>query len=123
MNISSLFRSTPVAKLPSYTSSEVSHSARKFINNLKGIKNTAETKGSKVSSMYHKTENYASKLVKSAEKGSIKDTLKNVSKLQKHSDNLFFATGSPFTRSAIDAAKAERANIATALLNNKLSLR
>ena len=123
MNISSLFRSTPVAKLPSYTSSEISHSAKKFINSLKGIKNTAETKGSKVSSMYQKTENYASKLVKSAEKGNIKDTLKNVSKLQKHSDDLFFITGNPFTRSAIAAAKVERSNIASALLNNKLSLR
>lgn len=123
MHISSLFRSTPVAKLPSYTSSEISHSAKKFINDLKGVKNTAETKGSKVSCMYQKTENYASKLVKSAEKGSIKDTLKNVSKLQKHSGALFCATGNPFTRSAIAAAKAERSNIASALLNNKLSLR
>lgn len=123
MNISSLFRSTPVANPPSYTSSEISHSANKFIDNLKSIKNTAETKGSKVLSMYQKTENYAGKLVKSAEKGNVKDTLKNVKKLQKHSDALFSATGSPFTRSAITAAKAERSNIASALLNNKFSLR
>lgn len=123
MNISSLFRSTPVAKLPSYTSSEVSHSAKKFINALRGVKNTAETKGCKVSNMYQKTENYATKLAKSAEKGNIKDTLKNISKLQKHSDDLFSATGNPFTRSAIAAAKMERSNIASALLNNKLSLR
>lgn len=123
MNIFSLFRSTPVARLPFYTSSEISHSANKFINNLKGIKNTAETKGSKVSSMYQKTEKHADKLVKSAEKGNIKDTLKNVRKLQKNSDALFSATGSPFTRSAITAAKAERSNIASALLNNNFSLR
>ncbi|MFP7609914.1 hypothetical protein [Serratia quinivorans] len=123
MNISRLFRSTPVAKLPSYTSSEISHSAKKFINDLKGIKNTAKTKGSKVLSMYQKTENYAGKLAKSAEEGNIKDTLKNVSKLQKHSDALFSTTGNPFTSCAIAAAKAERSNIASALLNNKISLR
>lgn len=123
MNISSPSCSTPVQKLPSYTSSEISHSAKKFINELKGVKNTAESKGSKVSYMYQKTEYYAGKLAKSAEKGNIKDTLKNVSKLQKHSDALFSITGNPFTRSAIAAAKVERSNIASALLNNKLSLR
>ncbi|MFP2240543.1 hypothetical protein ACLEX4_18740 [Pseudescherichia vulneris] len=123
MNISGLFRSIPVAKLPSYTSSEVRHSAKNFINELKGIKNTAETKGSKVSSMYQKTENYAAKLAKSADKGNIKDTLKNVSKLEKHSEALFSATGSPFTRSAIVAAREERLNIYSLLANNKLSLR
>lgn len=122
MSISSLFRSTPVAKLPSYTSSEISHSVKEFINHLKGIKNTAETKGGKISSMYRKTEKYAGKLVRSAERGNIKGTLKNVSKLQKHSDDLFSATGNPFTRSAITAAKAERSNIASVLWNNKLSL-
>ncbi|WP_261423535.1 hypothetical protein [Serratia quinivorans] len=71
--------------------------------------------------MFQKTENYAGKLAKSAEKGNIKDTMKNVIKLQKHSDALFFATGSPFTRRAI-AAEAERSNIVSALLNNELSL-
>lgn len=123
MNISSLFRSAPVAKLPSYTSSEVVNSAKKFINDLKCVRNTAENKGSKVSNMYQKTENYAKKLAVSAEKGNIKHTLKNAGKLQKHSDNLFSAVGSPFTRSAIANAKAERANIASKLLENKLSLK
>ena len=122
MNILSLFRSAPVAKLPSYTSSEISNSAKKFINELQSIRNTAETKGSKVSSMFHKTEHYADKLANSAEKGNIKDTLKYVGKLHKHSDNLFSATGSPFTRSAITAAKVERSNIASELLRNKLGL-
>lgn len=123
MNILRLFCSAPVAKLPSDTSLEISHSAKKFINELQSIRNTAETKGSKVSSMYYKTEHYAGKLANSAEKGNIKDTLKYVGKLQKHSDDLFSATGSPFTRSAITAAKVERSNIASELLRNKLSLR
>lgn len=115
MNISSLFRSIPVRKLVILQ--------KKYNNVLKSIRNKAETKGSKVSSMYQKTEKYAGKLVKSVEKGNIKDTLKNVRKLQKHSDALFSATGSLFTRSAITAAKAERSNIESALLNNKFSLR
>ncbi|WP_204371120.1 hypothetical protein, partial [Klebsiella aerogenes] len=37
MNITSLFRSTPVTKLPSYTSSEISHSTKKFIHALRGV--------------------------------------------------------------------------------------
>lgn len=123
MSIFSFFRSAPVAKPPSYTSSEVSHSAKKFINALRRLKNTAETKGSNVSNMYQKTEYYASNLAKSAEKGNIKDTLKNISKLKKHSDDLFSATGNPFNGSAIVAAKVEQSNIASALLKNKLSLR
>lgn len=123
MNITNIFRSAPISKLPSYTSSEICHSAKKFINALKGVKNTAETKGRKVSNMYKKTESYASELAKSAEKGNIKDTMKNARKLQLHSEALFCETGSPFTRSAIAAAKVERSNIASALLNNKLSLR
>ncbi|MFP2469037.1 hypothetical protein ACLEUK_13080 [Pseudescherichia vulneris] len=123
MNIASLFRSAPVAKLPSYTSSEVRHSAKKFINDLIGIKNTAETKGSKVSSMYQKTENYANKLAKSADKGNFKDMLKNVSKLEKHSEALFSATGSSFTRDAIAAAREDRLNIYSLLANNKRSVR
>ncbi|WP_258089411.1 hypothetical protein [Serratia liquefaciens] len=54
MKISSLFRSKPVAKLPSYTSSEISNSAKNFLNELKKIKNTAESKGEKNSRMYKK---------------------------------------------------------------------
>lgn len=123
MNISSLFCFRPVANLPSYTSSQISHSAKEFIKVLQGVRNTAENKGSKVSSMYQKTEEYAGKLVKSAEKGKIKDTLKNVRKLEKHSDALFSATANPATRSAITAAKAEQSNIASALWESKFSLR
>lgn len=37
MDISSLFHSTPVAKLPFYTTSGIIHSAEKLINELKVI--------------------------------------------------------------------------------------
>ena len=123
MNISRFFRSTPVETVPSYTSSQVSHFAKKFINELEGVKNTADRKGNKVSNMYKKTVNYAGKLAKSAEKGKIKDTKKYLDKLTKHSDDLFSKTNNVFTESTITAAKVERSNIEKALWGNKLTLR
>lgn len=53
--------------------------------------------------------------MKNAEKGNIKDTLKNVSGLIKYSDSLFYITGSPFTSSAIEAAEDQRSIIARVL--------
>lgn len=123
MGTSGIFRSTHVAKLPSYTGSEVSHSMMNFINELRGVKNTAVVKGGKTLGMYIKTEYYAKRLAKSAENGNIKDTLKNINKLTIYSDNLFSATGSPFTHSSIAAVKAELSNAALALWRNNLSLR
>ncbi|EPF1959002.1 hypothetical protein RFD78_004922, partial [Klebsiella aerogenes] len=122
MNITSLFRSTPVTKLPSYTSSEISHSTKKFIHALRGVENTAETKRGKVLNMYHKTENYAKKLEKSVNEGNFNEMLKNARALNKCSKALFYATDSAFTRDAIDAAKVEQSNITSTLLNHKLTL-
>lgn len=123
MNILNLFRSAPVQKLSSYTSSEVSHHAKKFIAALKGVENAAEAKGQKTFKMYQKTEDYAKNLVKRAEKGNTQKTLRNVHKLREHSNNLFNVTSNPFNRSAISTANIARHNISEALLKNKLNLR
>jgi len=123
MKICNLFRSRVAVNPPSYTSSQIGHHAKTFINSLKGIKNTAELRGSKIYGMYKKTETYAAKLAKSAEKGNIRDTAKNLTKLHQHSDELFSALYSPFTSPAIQTAKVERLKISTVLWDNKLSLR
>ncbi|WP_157798216.1 hypothetical protein [Aeromonas cavernicola] len=126
MNISSIFRifgSTSVVKTSSCTSAEITHSAKQFLKALKGVKNTAESRGSKIYSMYQKTESDAHRLIKNAQKGNVKKTLENVRQLKKHSDILFYTTSNPFNRDFIATAKAERSNIASALMNNKLSLR
>jgi methionyl-tRNA synthetase len=122
MNIASIFRPTQVATIPSYTGSEIANAARNFSKELTSVKNTAMDKGNKTSKMYAKTEAYANKLVKSAEKGNLKATLKNVMKLNQHSTQLFDATSSPFTREGIHKANNERLHIVQTLLNNKLSL-
>ncbi|MGL5585619.1 MAG: hypothetical protein ACRDDD_09320 [Plesiomonas sp.] len=121
MKIASFFRFMPVAKPSSNTRSEVSKRVKDFTDSLQGVKNTAEAKGHKVSKMYEKTEYYANKLTKSTEKRKINDILSNVSKLQKHSKNLFDITGSPLTRSAIDAAKEQRSNVILTVFKDSIT--
>ncbi|MBN3265589.1 hypothetical protein [Pectobacterium brasiliense] len=114
MNIFSLFCSAPVAKLPSYTRSGISYSAKEFINKLECVKDAGGERGRKVSYMYEKTESYARKIAKSAEKGNIKDTRKNIEKFKKHSNDLFSAAKNPSAKSVIAAAGVERDNILSA---------
>lgn len=118
MNIDSFDRSKQVFRVAVTNRAEICCSAQNFIMNLRGIDNTAEEKGRKVANVLQKTVKSAVKLSESAEKGNINGMLKNFSKLQTNSENLFCQTSSPFTRSAIAAATKQLSNIKSALLNN-----
>lgn len=119
MNILNLFRSAAVAKPPTYTNSQVSHHAKKFITLLKGVEKTAADKGFKVHNMYLKTEKYAWNVSQSAERENLRETIQNINKLQNQYNKLARATGCALKRHIISAANEERLKIQTALAQER----
>lgn len=97
---------------PSYTNSQISASAEKFLVHLRSVKNTALQKGGQTRLAFMKTENYTIKLIKNAENNNDKKIKENLIKVYKHSDKLFSNIESCFNRRAIRYAEAERLKMA-----------
>ncbi|MGL5990180.1 MAG: hypothetical protein ACRCZT_00575 [Plesiomonas sp.] len=91
MNISSLFRSkpvaTPVETLSDHASSLIKKSTKQFISHLKSIKNTAQKQGKLQE--YQNVKSCAHELKTSSKNKDLKATITNVTKLRTDSASLF----------------------------------
>ncbi|MBV8045273.1 hypothetical protein [Pluralibacter sp.] len=122
MKIPNFFRPAQVGNISQETKDNIEKSTSKLIQSLNRIGNVVEPKGSKIMGMHDKAESYARQLAKSANKGNLNATLKNVLKLDKHSEKFFNCAGSPFTREDIHNARAVNQKL-TVLVAQAVALR